>query len=162
MGFTQSLAERLAARSAIRVREAKHGEMLPPGEALIAPAGLHMRVERRGRVVTDLALPRSRASSLHRPSVDELLASVAHSHGPRALGIVLTGMGQDGAAGLLKLRRAGGRTLAESPETAVIYGMPKAALENGGAERSVPLHRRGRRDGRRMPVTDRIPGDGIP
>jgi two-component system chemotaxis response regulator CheB len=140
VGFTQSLAERLAARSAIPVREAKHGEILPAGEALIAPAGLHMRVERQGRVAR-ISLSEEPSGSLHRPSVDELLVSVAHSHGRRALGIVLTGMGQDGAAGLLRLRRAGGRTLAESAETAVIYGMPKAALENGGAERSVPLHR---------------------
>lgn len=138
VGFTHSLAERLASRSAIPVREAKHGEFLPPGEALIAPAGLHLRVERRGRA-SRILLSEEPKESLHRPSVDELLASVAHSHGRRALGIVLTGMGQDGAAGLLKLRKAGGRTLAESPETAVIYGMPKAALENGAAERSVLL-----------------------
>jgi len=141
LGFTQSLADRLSARSAIRVREAKHGEHLPRGEALIAPAGLHMRVERSRGGAPRISLSEEPRESLHRPSVDELLSSLAMSHGPRALGIVLTGMGQDGAQGLLTLRRAGGRTLAESPETAVIYGMPKAAFENGGAERSVPLHR---------------------
>ena len=80
-------------------------------------------------------------SALHRPSVDVLMATVAKAYGARCMGIVLTGMGTDGVEGLRAIREAGGRTLAESQETCVIYGMPKAAAEAGVVERTVPLSR---------------------
>src|SRR5207249_10816421 len=80
-------------------------------------------------------------SALHRPSVDVLMATVAKAYGARCMGIVLTGMGTDGVEGLRAIREAGGRTLAESQETCVIYGMPKAAREAGAAEHAVPLPR---------------------
>jgi two-component system chemotaxis response regulator CheB len=140
VGFTRSLAERLDQRSALRVREAEDGDLLVAGEVLIAPAGLHMGVRKRGasfRIVLDNE-PRA---SLHRPSADVMMTSVAKTYGPRSLGVVLTGMGSDGVAGLRAIRAAGGRTLAESEETALIYGMPKAAVEAGVVERSVPLDR---------------------
>jgi two-component system, chemotaxis family, protein-glutamate methylesterase/glutaminase len=105
---------------------------------LIAPAGLHMKVRRRGSAVK-IALDEEPRSSLHRPSADVLMASVAKVYGPRALGVVLTGMGSDGTIGLGAIRAAGGRTLAESEESCVIYGMPKAAVEAGVVDRSVPL-----------------------
>jgi two-component system chemotaxis response regulator CheB len=139
-GFTRSLAERLDQRSALPVREAQDGELVPRGSVLIAPGGLHMKVRRRGgqpRVWLDLE-PRS---ALHRPSVDVLMASVAKTYGARSMGIVLTGMGADGVEGLRAIREAGGRTLAESQETCVIYGMPKAAVEAGVVEGTVPLPR---------------------
>jgi len=139
-GFTRSLAERLDQRSALPVREAQDGELVPRGAVLIAPGGLHMKVRRRGgqpRVWLDLE-PRS---ALHRPSVDVLMASVAKTYGARSMGIVLTGMGADGVEGLRAIREAGGRTLAESQETCVIYGMPKAAVEAGVVEGTVPLPR---------------------
>jgi two-component system, chemotaxis family, protein-glutamate methylesterase/glutaminase len=140
VGFTRSLADRLASRSALPVREAEDGDSVSPGVVLIAPAGRHMKVQRRGagaRVWLDDE-PRS---SLHRPSVDVLMASVAKAYGPRSLGVVLTGMGSDGVEGLRAIRQTGGRTFAESEESCVIYGMPKAAVEAGVVDRSVPLAR---------------------
>ncbi len=139
-GFTHSLAERLDARSAIPVREARDGDVVVPGTVLIAPAGIHTRLVRRpaGVVVTLDEEPRD---ALHRPSADVLMASVAEVYGARAVGVVLTGMGSDGTEGLRAIRAAGGRTLAESEETCVIYGMPKAAFEAGVVDRAVPLER---------------------
>ena len=139
VGFTRSLAERLDARSGLRVREAEAGDQIAPGEVLIAPAGQHMKVKRRGSGVRVVLDDEPRAA-LHRPSADVLMASVAKVYGTRALGIVLTGMGSDGVEGLRAIRGAGGRTLAESEETCVIYGMPKAAAEAGVVDKSVPLH----------------------
>jgi two-component system chemotaxis response regulator CheB len=99
-----------------------------------------LKVVRRGGAVR-VALDEEPRSALHRPSVDVLMASVASAYGPRALGVVLTGMGTDGAEGLRAIREGGGRTLAESEESCVIYGMPKAAVEAGVVDRSVPLWR---------------------
>ncbi len=140
VGFTRSLADRLASRSAIPVREAQDGESVCPGVVLIAPAGLHMKVQRRGSAARILLDDEPRAT-LHRPSVDVLMASVAKAYGPRSLGVVLTGMGSDGVEGLRAIRQTGGRTFAESEESCVIYGMPKAAVEAGVVDRSVPLAR---------------------
>jgi two-component system chemotaxis response regulator CheB len=139
-GFTKSLAERLAARSALPVREAQDGELVRPGVVLVAPAGIHMKLRRRGTVVR-VELDEEPRLALHRPSVDVLMQSASQVYGPRALGIVLTGMGSDGAAGLGAIQMAGGRTFAESEETCVIYGMPKAAVEAGVVDQSVPLGR---------------------
>lgn len=137
-GFTETLAERIDRRSRLRVREARDGDPVLPDQALVAPGGHQMAVERTGsglhvRVWAD------RGEHLHRPSVDLLFGSVAEAVGRHAIGVVLTGMGSDGAAGLARIRQAGGRTLVESADTAVIYGMPQAALPH--AERSLPLDR---------------------
>jgi len=137
-GFTRSLAERLDGRSSLDVREAADGEPIVPGVVLIAPAGLHLKARRHGSSVR-VALDEEPRAALHRPSADVLMASVASAYGRRALGIVLTGMGSDGALGLRAIREAGGRSLAQSEDTCVIYGMPKAAVEAGVVERSVPL-----------------------
>jgi two-component system chemotaxis response regulator CheB len=140
LGFTRSLAERLDARSEVPVREAREGEAIEPGTVLIAPAGSHMKVRRKGQAVR-VALDEEPRASLHRPSVDILMVSVARVYGARALGVVLTGMGADGVEGLRAIREAGGQTLAESEETCIIYGMPKAAVEAGVVDRSIPLTR---------------------
>jgi two-component system chemotaxis response regulator CheB len=140
VGFTRSLAERLDARSALRVREAEDGEGIAPGQVLVAPAGRHMKVRKRGGSVR-IVLDEEPRDCLHRPSIDVLMSTVARAYGPGALGILLTGMGSDGVEGLRAIRAAGGRTLAESEETCVIYGMPKAAVEAGVVQRSVPLGR---------------------
>jgi two-component system chemotaxis response regulator CheB len=139
-GFTKSLAERLDARSAIPVREAKDGDAVAPGTILIAPAGIHSRLVRRGGAVV-LTLDEEPRDALHRPSADVLMASVAEVYRERSVGVVLTGMGADGTEGLRAIRAAGGHTLAESEETCVIYGMPKAAFEAGVVDRAVPLDR---------------------
>jgi two-component system chemotaxis response regulator CheB len=139
-GFSRSLADRLAARSALPVREAEDGEIVVPGVVLIAPAGIHTRVRRLGSVVRIVHDEEPRAA-LHRPSADVLMASVAAAYGPSALGVVLTGMGSDGTEGLRAIKEAGGRTMAESEESCVIYGMPKVAAEAGVVQRTVSLLR---------------------
>ena len=139
-GFTRSLADRLDQRSALPVREAQDGEPVSRGLVLLAPGGLHMKLKKRG-TQTSVWLDAEPRSALHRPSVDVLMASVAKAYGARSMGIVLTGMGADGVEGLRAIREAGGRTLAESQETCVIYGMPKAALEAGVVDRVAPLPR---------------------
>lgn len=139
-GFTKSLADRLALRSALPVREAQDGEAVLPGQVLIAQAGLHMKLRRRGERVK-VWLDEEPKGALHRPSADVLMASAAKAYGSRALGVILTGMGCDGVVGLRAIREAGGRALAESEESCVIYGMPKAALDAGVVDKSVPLQR---------------------
>lgn len=137
-GFTRTLAERLDRKAAITVREAEDGEPITPGVALIGVGGSQLSVEReRGGLV--VRVPPDPDQLLHRPSVDGLFHSVAAAAGPRAVAAVLTGMGSDGALGLAAIREAGGRTFAESEESAVIFGMPRAAAE--WAERVLPLDR---------------------
>jgi len=134
-GFTETLAERLDRRAPLHVAEAADGDVLRAGMVLIAPGGRQTTIARengelRVRVWDD-------ETQLHRPSVDTLFASVARAVPGRAVGVVLTGMGNDGAEGLRLIREGGGRGLVESAETAVIDGMPAAA--RGVAERSLPL-----------------------
>ncbi len=140
VGFTAALAQRLDEVSALSVREAVGGEELLPGTALIAPAGRHLRLVRKGggwRVTLDTGEPVNR----HRPSVDVLLESVAAAAGSRAVGVLLTGMGEDGARGLLAMRRAGAETIAQDEATSVVYGMPRAAVKLGAARLVLPLER---------------------
>ena len=140
VGFTHSLAERLDARSALSVREAEDGETVEAGQVLLAPAGTHMKLRRRGTRVR-VWLDEEPRSALHRPSADVLMAAVARVYGQRCLGVVLTGMGSDGTEGLRAIRGAGGTTLAESEDTCIIYGMPKSAVEAGVVDRAIPLDR---------------------
>jgi two-component system chemotaxis response regulator CheB len=126
--------------SALPVHEAQHGELVQPGSVLIAPAGRHMKLKRRASDV-HVWLDEEPRSALHRPSADVLMQSVAKVYGPRSLGVVLTGMGSDGVEGLGAIRRTGGHTLAESEQSCIIYGMPKAAVEAGVVDVSVPLER---------------------
>ncbi|HEX9187851.1 MAG TPA: chemotaxis response regulator protein-glutamate methylesterase [Vicinamibacteria bacterium] len=139
-GFTKSLAERIDARSAIPVREAVDGDAVEPGRVLIAPAGIHTRLARRSGGV-EVVLDEEPRDVLHRPSADVVMASAAEVYGPLVVGVVLTGMGADGTEGLRAIREGGGLTLAESEETCVIYGMPKAAIEAGVVHRVAPLDR---------------------
>lgn len=140
IGFTRSLAERLDQKSDLVVREARDGEPLLPGRVLIAPAGRHLKVQRfqgEPRALLDY----EPLDALHRPSVDVLMQSAARVYGAAVLGVVLTGMGADGVEGMRAIRAAGGRTLAESEDTCVIYGMPKAAIEAGVVHRVAALDR---------------------
>ena len=139
-GFTRSLAERLDARSAIPVREARHGDAVEPGLVLLAPAGIHTRLV-RGSAGVQISLEEEPSEALHRPSADVLMSSAADVYGPLAVGVVLTGMGSDGTEGLRAIRERGGLTLAEAEETCVIFGMPKAAIEAGVIERTLALDR---------------------
>ncbi|MBX3626026.1 MAG: chemotaxis response regulator protein-glutamate methylesterase [Rhizobacter sp.] len=136
--FTAAFAARLDTLCQITVKEAEHNDRVVPGRALIAPGGRHMLLKRSGaqyhvEVVDGPLVNR------HRPSVDVLFRSVAKSAGANALGVIMTGMGDDGAAGLLEMRNQGARTLAQDEESCVVFGMPKEAIKKGGAERVVPL-----------------------
>lgn len=139
-GFTQMFADRLNSCCAMEVREAKDGDRVRAGLILIAPGGLHMRLIRSGGMYHVECRPGEKVSG-HCPSVDALLLSVAAHAGANAAGAVLTGMGHDGAEGLLAMRRAGARTLAQNEASSVVFGMPKVAWEKGGAECQMPLDR---------------------
>lgn len=138
--FTAQMAERLDTMSAMTVREAAGGEFLEPGLALVAPGDHHIVLRRvGGRFRVELRSgPRV---SRHKPSVDVLFSSVAEVAGDKALGVILTGMGRDGAAGMKKMHEAGAHTIAQDEESCVVYGMPREALEMGGVDESVPLNR---------------------
>ena len=137
-GFTELFARRLDESCPIRVKEAQSGDLLVAGRALIAPGNRHMRVKRMplGNVVL---LGEDAPVNGHRPSVDVLFHSVAVEFGPQAMALLMTGMGEDGAAGLGEIRAAGGFTVAQSEATCVVYGMPKAAIERGYAMRVADL-----------------------
>lgn len=137
-GFTRGFAERLDALSLMWVREAKGGERLAAGSVYVAPGGLHMGIIARqdGPTVTITDGPPVWGL---RPAADPLFASAATLFGPRAIGVVLTGMGRDGAGGLRAIRRAGGYGLVQTPSNAVIAGMPTAAVSEAGADRVIPL-----------------------
>ncbi len=128
--FTARFAERLAAATGIDSAEAAHGEVLERGRIRIAPGDQHLRILRRaGRLVC--ALSSDPPAGGHRPSVDLLFDSVASAAEGRAVGIILTGMGKDGATGLLRMRDAGAFTVGEAEHSCVVYGMPKAAMQAG-------------------------------
>lgn len=136
--FTAAFAARLDGLCRLRVREAQGGEPVLAGQALIAPGGRHMQVVRRGgqyRVEVKDGPPVNR----HRPSVDVLFRSVARHAGADALGVIMTGMGDDGAAGLAEMRAAGAATVAQDEATCVVFGMPKEAIRRGAAEAVLPL-----------------------
>jgi two-component system chemotaxis response regulator CheB len=137
-GFTAAFARRLDTLCRIQVKEAEDGDLLHNGRALIAPGGRHLLIERapagyRARVVDGPLVSR------HRPSVDVLFRSVAQAAGRDAVGILLTGMGDDGAAGLKELREAGALTIAQDEASCVVFGMPRAAIAMGAAARVLPL-----------------------
>jgi two-component system chemotaxis response regulator CheB len=139
-GFTAAFATRLDRACRVEVSEARSGDALEPGRVLIAPGNRHMQVCRAGaRLAVEVsdAAPVSR----HRPSVDVLFHSVAASAGAAAVGAILTGMGADGAAGLLAMRRRGAATLAQDEASCVVFGMPGAAIAAGAVDEVVPLNR---------------------
>jgi two-component system chemotaxis response regulator CheB len=136
--FTAAFAARLDSLCQITVKEAQSNDRVMPGRALIAPGGKHMLMHRSGaqyfvEVVDGPLVNR------HRPSVDVLFRSVAKNAGGNALGIIMTGMGDDGAAGLLEMKNAGARTVAQDEESCVVFGMPKEAIKRGGVDKVIPL-----------------------
>jgi two-component system chemotaxis response regulator CheB len=136
--FTEAFAQRLNSGCAIEVREAKHNDRVIPGLALIAPGGNPPLLKRSGAYYF-VEVVDGPPVSRHRPSVDVLFRSAAKAAGRNALGIIMTGMGDDGAAGLKEMLDAGARTLAQDEASCVVYGMPKEAVKRGAVQRSVPL-----------------------
>jgi two-component system chemotaxis response regulator CheB len=137
-GFTAMFAKRLDETCTIEVKEAKSGDMLTPGRVLVCPGNKHMKVKHMplGDVVV---LTEGEKVNGHRPSVDVLMNSVATEFGERALGVLMTGMGEDGAEGLGAIKNCGGLTIAQAEESCVVYGMPRVAVERGHAMRVVAL-----------------------
>jgi two-component system, chemotaxis family, protein-glutamate methylesterase/glutaminase len=138
--FTTSFAERLNTECAMTVKEADDGDHVVPGRVLIAPGGLHMLLQRSGANYF-VTLKDGPLVCRQRPSVEVLFNSVAKFAGANAIGAILTGMGDDGATGLLNMRLAGAHTIAQDEQSCVVFGMPKEAIARGAAERIVPLDR---------------------
>ena len=137
-GFTRPLADRLASQSKIAVHEGTDGAVLAPAHAYIAPAGKQLRVVRTGRSVA-MVLAADEGSSLHVPSVDVTAGSVGEVFGAAALGVILTGMGSDGVAGLRIVKERGGYVVGQDEASSVVYGMPRAAAVAGLVDRVVAL-----------------------
>jgi len=137
-GFTPAFADRLDRSCRARVKVAEDGEMLKPGTVYLAPNEVHFSVKRGGAGLVALLVDGDRVSR-HLPSVDVLFQSVAEACGSHALGVILTGMGDDGARGLLQMRQKGARTLGQDEASCVVYGMPRAAFMRGAVEEQAPL-----------------------
>jgi len=137
-GFTKSLSERLNSLSSLTVKEAEHNDVIRPGLVLIAPGDYHMTIEREGNQKI-IKLNQNPPIGGHRPAVDPMMESVATAYGQRAVGTILTGMGRDGAKGVQAIKQKHGYTIAEDQSTAVVFGMPKAAIELGVIDKVAPL-----------------------
>ncbi|BDB26263.1 chemotaxis response regulator protein-glutamate methylesterase [Cupriavidus sp. P-10] len=137
-GFTRSFAQRLDGLCRITVKEAEHGERVLPGHAYIAPGDSHLRLARSGANYV-AHLSQEAPVNRHRPSVDVLFDSAAEHGGKNVIGVILTGMGKDGARGMLRMREAGAYNLAQDEQTCIVFGMPKEAIATGGVHEIVPL-----------------------
>jgi two-component system chemotaxis response regulator CheB len=138
--FTRSFAERLNRICDISVKEASHGDSIIRGRALIAPGNKHMEIKRSGARYF-VELNDQDPVNRHRPSVDVLFKSAARFAGKNAIGVILTGMGADGAVGLLEMKNAGAQTVAQNEETCVVFGMPKEAIKLDAADKVLPLNK---------------------
>jgi two-component system chemotaxis response regulator CheB len=137
--FTRSFAERLNQICNLHVKEGEHGELVTPGKAIIAPGNRHMLLAKTGAKYY-VEINDGPLVNRHRPSVDVLFRSAANCAGPNALGIIMTGMGDDGAHGLLEMKNAGAFTIAEDESTCVVFGMPRVAISLNAASQILPLH----------------------
>lgn len=138
--FTTAFARRLNLSCAVEVKEAEHGDAVTPGRVLIAPGNRHMTLVRSGRTY-HVDIVDGPHVSRHRPSVDVLFRSAAQNAGANAVGMLLTGMGDDGARGLLEMRNMGAFTVAQDEDSCVVFGMPKEAIDRGAAVKVLPLGR---------------------
>ena len=136
--FTAAFARRLNGLCQVDVKEAEDGDQVIAGRVLIAPGNRHMLLQRSGARY-HVAIKDGPLVSRHRPSVDVLFRSAAQYAGANALGVIMTGMGDDGARGLLEMKKAGAATLAQNEETCIVFGMPKEAIALGAADKVVPL-----------------------
>lgn len=137
--FTGPFAQRLNELSRIQVKEAQNGEVIQNGVAYIAPGIGHMRLKRQKGIETVVNISTDKEEFIYRPSVDALMISVSELYPGRALGVILTGMGNDGCMGLMALKKTGGRVFAQNEDTCVVYGMPKAVVDAGIADKILPI-----------------------
>jgi two-component system chemotaxis response regulator CheB len=143
-GFTKSLAERLNSQSMLKVREAAEGDIIQTGTVLIAPGDFHMIVKQQkidGELREVIGLTKGEKVQGVRPSIDVLLESVARIYKENSIGVILTGMGSDGSDGIKKLKKAGGKVIAEDESTCVVYGMPRSVIEQKLADYILPIHK---------------------
>lgn len=138
-GFTGPLAKRLNTVCKITIKEAEDGDKIEKGLALIAPSGLHMTVKHDSESRYFVRLDVEPMNTIHRPSVDVLFKSVAENYGKRSIGVILTGMGSDGAKGIHLIKEKGGTTFAQDETTSTIFGMPKVAIELGVIDKVAPI-----------------------
>jgi two-component system chemotaxis response regulator CheB len=143
-GFTKSFAQRLNGLCRITVKEAEHGERVLPGHAYIAPGHAHLLLARSGANYI-AHLSDEPPVNRHRPSVDVLFRSAAQHAGKNAVGVILTGMGRDGAVGLLEMKKAGAYTLAQDEASCIVFGMPREAIALGAADEIAALPEMSRR-----------------
>jgi two-component system chemotaxis response regulator CheB len=136
--FTKSLADRLNSLSSVTVKEAEQNDVIRPGLVLIAPGDYHMLLEREGGKVV-VKLNQNPPIGGHRPAVDPMMESVARIYGSKAIGVILTGMGHDGANGMQAIKHQNGQTIAEDQSTSVVFGMPKSAIELGVVDKVAPI-----------------------
>lgn len=134
-GFVSGMVGWLKTLSRVELRVAVHGEYLRPGTAYVCPSENHMRIDCSRKIIFVERHPKD----IYRPSCDLLLSSVAESFGKKAIGVILTGMGNDGVAGIARIREAGGWTIAQDEKTSVIFGMPRLAIENNSIDTVLPL-----------------------
>jgi len=139
--FTKPFSERLNETCRLEVVEASEGEPLRPGKAYLAPGGLHMKLKRIGPIEIGVKLDHEPSDYIHRPSVDVMMNSVAEFYPGRCIGVIMTGMGADGKEGMTKIKATGGKTLAQDEDSCIVYGMPKAVVDAGLADRVVSLER---------------------
>ncbi|HQU86590.1 MAG TPA: chemotaxis response regulator protein-glutamate methylesterase [Pyrinomonadaceae bacterium] len=137
-GFTASFADRLNKVCKIEVREARNGDSVAPGVALVAPGNYHMLLQRSGASYS-VVLKNGPAVHFQRPSVDVMFQSVARNAGKNAVGVILTGMGADGATGMLQMHETGAKTIAQDEDSCVVFGMPKEAIKVGAVDEIMPL-----------------------
>jgi two-component system chemotaxis response regulator CheB len=136
--FTKAFADRLNGLCEIEVREAKHNDRVAPGVALIAPGGRHMLLQRSGAQYR-VEVKEGPLINRHCPSVDVLFRSVANVAGKNAIGIIMTGMGDDGAAGITEMHNNGAKTVAQDEKSCIVFGMPKEAIKRGGIDKVISL-----------------------
>ncbi len=137
-GFTAPLAERLNRMAEIKIKEAAEDDIIEAGTAYICPGGRHLKLKKKGSS-KQITLRDGRHEDRYIPSVDYMMSSVAEIYGVASMGVILTGMGSDGKRGMLDIKTQGGYTIAESEESAVVFGMPAEAIKNGGVETVLPL-----------------------
>ncbi len=137
-GFTGPLAERLDKLSQIKIKEAEEGDQISKGTVYICPGGVHLGISQKKHKLV-IALKEGRLTDKYTPSVDYMMTSAAEHYGPSSMGVILTGMGNDGRNGMLEIKTKGGYTIAEAESSAVVFGMPAEAIKNGAVETVLPI-----------------------